>query len=65
MGSPKFNNDRSQKVKNYLKEIEEVSKKHGLALGHEDSQGSFQVREYSDYNIEWIMDATDCTNEDE
>lgn len=51
--------EQSKKVVEFLKEIEEVSKKHGLSLGHEDYHGTFTVEEYSEYNTQWLQQAFD------
>lgn len=42
----------------FLKEIAAVSKRHGLALSHEDDQGAFIVEEYDASLIEWLSDAS-------
>lgn len=46
-----------QELKSYLRDLIEVGVKHGLCLGHEDSQGGFLVyrgREHDD----WLSEAT-------
>ncbi|KOR25011.1 hypothetical protein [Clostridium sp. L74] len=39
------------KMNLFLLEIEEVCKKYGLSIGHEDPEGSFVIQEYNDSNI--------------
>ncbi|MGL5416024.1 MAG: hypothetical protein ACRDAU_10220 [Clostridium sp.] len=46
-----------KKMNAFLLEIEEVCKKYGLAICHEDPEGSFVIREYNDSNIGWVMNA--------
>ena len=53
--------EQSKKVLEFLKEIEEVSKKHSLSLGHEDYHGAFTVEKYSNHNIQWLQEAFDRT----
>lgn len=43
----------------FLTEIEEVCKKHGLSIGHEDSEGGFTILEFDQRHIEWLKDASD------
>lgn len=48
----------SAKIDDFLAEIAEVCKRHGLALGHEDSHGAFVVEEFEDWYIdEWLNHA--------
>ena len=46
-----------EKKEDFLKEIEEVCKKHNLSISHEDSQGAFEIEKYHQQNIEWLKDA--------
>lgn len=46
-----------QEMSNFLSEIEEVCKKHGLSISHEDYHGSFQVMEYDEKYISWLKRA--------
>jgi hypothetical protein len=46
------------RVDAFLAEIEQVCRKHGMSIGHEDGHGSFLVREQlSEYDIEWLKGA--------
>lgn len=45
----------------FLADLAAVCRKHGLALGHEDTHGGFEVRPYSDALIEWLQAAADVT----
>jgi len=49
----------TEKVQRFLNDIVEVYKKHGLALGHEDSQGAFIVEEYDEEFVKWLFEAYD------
>lgn len=50
-------------VKRFLEEIEEVSRKHNLVIGHEDSHGAFLVEDFDERNIRWLKDANNETKE--
>jgi hypothetical protein len=41
----------------FLREIAEVSKKHGLSIGHEDRHGAFEIDPYDEDNVDWLMHA--------
>lgn len=43
----------------FLAEIVEVCKRHGLSIQHEDSGGAFQVVEFYEPAMEWLLDADD------
>lgn len=45
------------KLAEFIEEIAAVCKRHGLSIGHEDSEGSFIIRPYSDDDIDWLRDA--------
>lgn len=45
----------------FLAEIAAVCKKHSLSISHEDGHGAFEVREYNEYDTEWLMGAHDAT----
>lgn len=45
-------------IDNFLKEINEVCKKHNFSIGHEDSQGSFEVEIYNKHNVDWLLGAS-------
>lgn len=44
---------------NFLKDIEDVCKKHNMSILHEDSQGGFEIDEFDKYNLEWLANASD------
>jgi hypothetical protein len=48
-------------VKTFIEEVIEVCKKHGYAIGHEDTQGAFEIKGYNTDDIEWFRAAMDCT----
>ena len=46
----------------FLLEIEDVYKRHGMTIGHEDGHGSFQIEVYTgedDLNVSWLSRAND------
>lgn len=49
------------KIDAFLAEIEEVCKKHGFHISHEDGQGAFEIVNYEVGS--WIDAAHDCTDE--
>lgn len=53
----------NEKVDAFLLEVIEVCKKHGLTISHEDNHGAFEVAPFDPANIEWLMNAADCTQE--
>mgnify|MGYP003590568770 CR=1 FL=1 len=46
-----------EKRKEFLDELLQVCKKHGLSLGHEDTQGSFLIHPYNKHDADWLTDA--------
>ena len=52
----------NEKIDEFLAEVIEVSRKHGLSLGHEDGHGVFLVHKFSQDNVEWLMHAADETD---
>ena len=55
-------NTKEEKAKAFIDEIIEVSKKHGLSLGHEDIGGNFEVHNYDERKIEWLKNFEIGTN---
>ncbi len=45
------------KIDNFLKDIVEVCKRHGLSISHEDGHGSFLVEKYADGLTMWLLNA--------
>lgn len=45
-------------VEKYLEEIDEISKKYGLSISHEDGQGAFIIEKYDKLNIKWLNDCS-------
>lgn len=56
-----YDEDRSLEVKEFIKEIVEVCKKHNLSISHEDCHGGFEIENYDEYNIKWFSAASDLT----
>jgi hypothetical protein len=48
-----------QEIIDFIKDIEEVCKKHNLSISHEDGHGSFIIEEYKESNIKWLSQAED------
>lgn len=46
------------KVQAFLDDLNEVYRKHGMSLAHEDSNGAFLVEPYSEINVDWLNDAS-------
>lgn len=53
----------SPRIDAFLREVEEVSKRHGLSISHEDTGGAFIVREHNTTDAVWLFAATDDTKE--
>lgn len=49
--------ETSKKLKCFFKDIENVCKKHGYSISHEDGHGAFEIEKYSDDNIDWLKNA--------
>lgn len=46
------------KVDAFLVEIEAVSRRHGMSIGHEDGHGAFQIHtEVNEDSLRWLMAA--------
>lgn len=41
----------------FLLEIDEVCKKHGFSISHEDGQGGFIVDQYNEQDRAWLWEA--------
>ena len=46
-----------QKIKDFKKEIEEVCKKYEICIVNEDSYCGFELTNYSEENMEYVMEA--------
>jgi hypothetical protein len=46
------------KPEDFLNEIEALSRRYGLCLGHEDGHGAFLVVPFDEYHIEWLKAAS-------
>lgn len=46
----------------FFNDIDEVCKKHGLSISHEDGHGhgSFEIEKYNNDNMMWIRRANKC-----
>jgi hypothetical protein len=61
---PRYGTMRSEKVKEFVKEIIKVCKKHNLSISHEDQRGGFEIENYDDCFTGWFSQASDRTNSD-
>ncbi len=52
----------NEKAAAFLKDIVEVYKKHGLSLAHEDHNGSFEIEDYNEDNVYWVMSSDIAAN---
>jgi hypothetical protein len=47
------------RVDAFLAEVQEVSRKHGMSLSHEDGHGSFRVvLSVDEFNLRWLFEAS-------
>ena len=51
--------NNKERIKNFMKEYEELCIKYGISLSHEDCQGAFIIDEYDKNNVEWVKSALD------
>jgi len=51
---PKYGEERSKEVKEFLKELSEVCVRHNLSLAHEDSTGNFTVVNFDQCYVDWL-----------
>lgn len=51
--------EENRKIDEFLAEVIEVCKKHGMSISHEDGHGSFIIENYYESNIDWMKEATD------
>ena len=49
--------NNKERIKNFMKEYEELCVKYGLSLSHEDCEGGFIIDEYNQENVEWVKAA--------
>lgn len=61
---PRYGSTRSKKVKEFVKEIIKVCKKHELSISHEDQHGGFEIEDYDDCFTGWFSQASDRTKEE-
>lgn len=46
-----------QDIDEFLRELEELYRRHGLSLAHEDTHGAFLIEKLSEDNVRWVKDA--------
>ena len=51
--------NNKERIKNFMKEYEELCIRHGMSLSHEDCQGAFIIDEYDKDNVEWVKSVLD------
>ena len=47
-----------EKLIEFMQELEALYKKYDLSISHQDSQGAFIIEKYSDFNMDWMKEAT-------
>lgn len=57
--------DISPSVDSFLEEVLEVCRKHGMSISHEDSQGAFEIVDYSEDAAGWLLEAYDARDVEE
>lgn len=55
LGTTKTDEDRSDEAIAFIAEVDEVCRRHGFAIWHEDSHGAFQVGRSDDND--WFLGA--------
>ena len=51
--------NNKERIKNFMRDYEELCIRHGMSLSHEDCQGAFIIDEYDEDNVEWVKSALD------
>lgn len=49
--------ETSKELKRFFKDIENICKKHGFSISHEDGHGAFEIERYKDINIHFLYNA--------
>lgn len=47
-----------QAIDEFLRELEELCRKHNLSLAHEDAHGAFIIQKLDERNIRWVNEAS-------
>lgn len=63
MPKVKYANNRCKRVKDFIKEINQICQKHQLSISHEDQQGGFEITDYDECFTVWFSMAGDKTRE--
>ena len=50
-------------IDSFIEEVIEVCKKHGFSISHEDSHGGFLITKYNVQYADWLMNASDDTED--
>ena len=58
-------NLKNEDIDDFLEDIVEVCKRHKLTISHEDAHGAFKIESFNKYNIAWIKNAFDSTEDSE
>ena len=48
---------QSDKIAEFLKNIENLCKKYDISISHEDNHGAFILEEYDETNIKWLKNS--------
>lgn len=46
-------------AKKFIEEVIALGKKYGMAIGHQDEHGAFEIRDYTDRDADWLRQADD------
>jgi hypothetical protein len=52
----------NSKIDAFLAEIRGVCEKHGFSISHEDRHGSFEIEEYDEEDMQWLLGASNILN---
>ena len=50
----------SEDIDAFITDIVDVYKKHNMSISHEDNHGAFEIKRYSQNNVNWLNNAHDC-----
>lgn len=60
-----YDNERPEKVLEFLQKVDDLCREYGLIIEHEDTGGAFLIFDEKNarYSREWFRDAAYCTND--
>jgi hypothetical protein len=48
-------------IDKFIEEIEEVCRRHGFSIAHEDNHGAFEIQKFNERAVQWLRAAHDDT----